>query len=65
MDAGGKIDYRGCKGCQNRRLGCHSDCQIYAQFKKQVAERNKAINLEAMLLDDVARSIRRNIKRSN
>ena len=30
-----------CRGCSERRLLCHSSCEKYAAFKKEVANANK------------------------
>lgn len=30
-----------CKGCGERRLLCHSSCEKYAAFKKEVATANR------------------------
>jgi len=36
-----------CLNCQERVLGCHSECEKYAEYKKELAEfkekRNKVI----------------------
>lgn len=31
----------GCKGCTERTLGCHSKCQRYAEYRKQIDRLNK------------------------
>lgn len=30
-----------CKNCPDRYLGCHSNCDKYKQFKKEIAERKR------------------------
>ena len=32
-----------CGGCKDRRLGCHSDCKIYADFKADAEAYNDLI----------------------
>jgi hypothetical protein len=32
-----------CNGCTKRRLHCHSECEEYKQFRKNLDERNEAI----------------------
>lgn len=36
-----------CGSCAKRWLGCHSDCQDYAEFKETVAEFNRLKRLES------------------
>ena len=31
----------GCKGCQERHLGCHSNCERYLKWKKEYQEQMK------------------------
>lgn len=31
-----------CRGCDDRTVGCHSQCDKYIQFKKKIDERNDA-----------------------
>lgn len=30
-----------CKGCQNRHVGCHGDCETYKKFQKQIEVEKK------------------------
>lgn len=30
-----------CYNCQNRHIGCHSDCEDYKQFRAELDEINK------------------------
>lgn len=30
-----------CYNCQNRHMGCHSDCEDYKQFRAELDEINK------------------------
>lgn len=30
-----------CKGCQERKLGCHSTCETYKAFRKKQDELNR------------------------
>lgn len=32
-----------CKGCEDRKMGCHSKCEKYIEWKKATEERKKAI----------------------
>lgn len=34
-----------CKGCLNRYIGCHADCELYKNWKTGHEEDNKAIVL--------------------
>ena len=27
-----------CYGCENRKVGCHAECEAYAEAKKQLKE---------------------------
>ena len=36
------MSYSSCKGCEKRKLGCHSTCEDYQNFKN----RNKEISEE-------------------
>ena len=31
-----------CKGCLNRKIGCHADCEDYKEFKMKLDVINKA-----------------------
>ena len=31
----------GCKGCENRKVGCHSTCERYLKWKNGVDIKNK------------------------
>lgn len=35
-----------CKNCERRNPGCHSDCQDYISFRKELEEYNKKIKYE-------------------
>ena len=30
-----------CKDCENRELGCHSNCEKYLEFRKVIDHKNK------------------------
>ena len=30
-----------CKGCEKRHIGCHSTCQVYADFRNNLDEAKK------------------------
>lgn len=32
----------GCRGCEKRRVGCHSGCETYAKFRERVDRINEA-----------------------
>ena len=32
-----------CLNCENRKLGCHSSCEKYAEFKRNIDENKKLI----------------------
>ena len=35
-----------CKGCQDRKYKCHSICEKYKNFRKELDEKNAKINEE-------------------
>ena len=51
---------RACKDCNDRVVGCHSDCERYAA---DVAERRKIHDAEWKERFCVSQDIRRNIRR--
>ena len=62
----------GCKGCAERHEGCHSGCERYKAFRKELDEKNerKRLENEAMysLIDNAVKrrdERRRNDKRCN
>lgn len=32
-----------CYGCENRRLHCHSECEEYKKYRKELEERQEVI----------------------
>ena len=36
----------GCKGCTERHEGCHSHCERYMAFRKELDETKKRIRME-------------------
>lgn len=36
----------GCKGCEERHEGCHSGCERYKAFRKELDEKNERKRLE-------------------
>ena len=36
----------GCKGCAERHEGCHSGCERYKKFRKELDEKNERKRLE-------------------
>ena len=45
-----------CNGCMERRVGCHSACKKYAEFRMQVAEEREA-ERRAKQLDRLGESL--------
>lgn len=35
-------NYSGCKNCDKRYVGCHSNCETYARFRERVDRANEA-----------------------
>ena len=35
-----------CHNCETRHLGCHSECEAYATYRKEYAKLRDAIKLE-------------------
>lgn len=35
--------YNGCKDCKNRKVGCHSECEVYKSFveENRILKENK------------------------
>ena len=56
-----------CMNCKNKYIGCHSNCEDYAEFKDNVeelkAKRRKRVYLDAMI-NDHEKDIRRKLKRN-
>ena len=40
-------NYAPCKDCAKRKLGCHSDCQDYAEFRQDIDYSNKQRRIQA------------------
>lgn len=36
----------GCKGCEERYEGCHSQCERYKAFRKELEDKNRRKRLE-------------------
>jgi len=36
-----------CKDCDKRKVGCHSDCEIYKRMQEKQAEINKRKRLDS------------------
>ena len=32
-----------CLNCENRKMGCHSSCKKYAEFKRNIDEKKKLV----------------------
>lgn len=52
-----------CKGCTERHVGCHSECENYITFKEKLEQQNKQIKKEQMKHNLVS-NINWNTKRS-
>lgn len=35
-----------CLGCENRKIGCHSNCKAYIAFAETAKKRNQYVNME-------------------
>lgn len=33
-----------CKDCTERYVGCHSECEKYAEYRSQIEEKNRLIH---------------------
>lgn len=42
-----------CKHCENRYIGCHSKCEKYIQYKKEMAEVDKKRKFDSDYADFV------------
>ena len=55
-----------CKECQERKLGCHAECEKYAEFKERLkigaAERQRIRDGEPVFTKNVLRQIWREMK---
>lgn len=40
-------NYAPCKDCTKRKLGCHSDCPDYAEFRQDIDYSNKQRRIQA------------------
>ena len=58
-----------CYKCDDRSIGCHSQCEKYIKWAGDKRELNKIItrerNIDALVIGHVVSSIRRNKKQSN
>ena len=49
-----------CKDCEERHVGCHSKCEKYAEFRKEVNEKREALREQQKLEEfSVVSAIRR------
>lgn len=46
MDLGPKLNSNKCKGCEVRHIGCHSVCELYLAYRKELDEVNEKIRKE-------------------
>lgn len=44
-----------CKNCENRCVGCHSNCDKYIEYRKQLDNRNEIIKTEKGKTTDLDR----------
>lgn len=42
-----------CKNCEKRKLHCHSNCEDYQAFKKQIEDESKKIKDKRDKYDDL------------
>ena len=58
-----------CYKCEEREIGCHSECGRYGKWVEEIHRMNKLIskerNLDALATGHVVSTIRRNKKRKN
>ena len=40
-----------CKGCTERHVGCHEDCEHYNEFRQRLDEQNKQKKEDSMQLN--------------
>ena len=50
-----------CKGCSDKCMGCHSDCEKYLSFREELDEYNEAIRKNK----DISNGFRESIERNN
>ena len=58
-----------CKGCKERRVGCHAGCEKYKSFKEQVEEEKERFNeyakKEQLIEDYVQATVGKHYKKNN
>ena len=42
-----------CHKCENRKIGCHADCEAYMEYKQTRAARKKKIDKEKSAERDI------------
>lgn len=54
-----------CKGCNDRFVGCHSNCDRYAQYKNDLNNRNKNIREQKQIRDNLTSAMFETINKNN
>ena len=52
-----------CKDCDNRTIGCHSNCESYKQFRDEIAKAKQKQDFESMMTEHTVRAMRNFRKR--
>lgn len=47
-----------CKGCENRKIGCHADCKSYLVWSQEMHEQFEQANKERRKENDLRAHIR-------
>ena len=53
-----------CLDCPDRKVGCHSECPKYAEFKREVDESRAMVNKALMAEGKIARYVKENVART-
>lgn len=51
-----------CKGCNDRKVGCHSNCKKYEEFRAEVDRVHEIRNLEKMKMGFAVEGVIRKCK---
>lgn len=47
-----------CLNCTERYLGCHSKCEKYKKYKKELAEYNNKVKIEKQMYNRIRKRIK-------
>ena len=47
MDLAPKLRSNKCKGCTDRHVGCHADCELYSAYRRELDAANEKIRKDA------------------